>query len=173
MTGPTHGRELVRYTVSGAGPIRPAPPAAKLGRMIETMVLVPSTALGFLLSPVGFTMLYAWSFLTLSSVELTTRLIMRYSLRQTALGALAVTVSTVVVGLAFLAWTDLALGAGGASWGQVLSRRLTWLPLAMAVLAVANLVVARRVLRMNPRRSAITAVAMGVLSAPWPVLVLP
>jgi uncharacterized protein (DUF2062 family) len=43
----------------------------------------------------------------------------------------------------------------------------------MAVLAVANLVVARRVLRMNPRRSAITAVAMGVLSAPWPVLVLP
>ena len=73
--------------------------------------MIPSDAIGFFLSPVGLLLTYLWTFASLTAVQLTARLIMRFDARETALAALWSTMATAVVGLAFVYLTAPAVSA--------------------------------------------------------------
>jgi hypothetical protein len=112
-----------------------------------------------LLSPLGIGLAFVWSFAVLASVQLTVRLIMAFSVPRTTLAALVLTVVTVPLSVVYL----LAFG-----------RSLTAMPLAMLVTAVAGYQITRRVLRFRRQRSTVVAaIGIGLLSAPWGVLVIP
>lgn len=138
--------------------------------------------LAFYLSPLGAAALYLWVFLSLSAVQLTVRLIRRYDLRETALAALALAAAAWVAAIAYLWWVDRVVDpaalarlaaiadeqrARAARQGYLLLQHLLWLPAPAAVLAAINYLVARRALRMRQRAAVFTALAMGVLTAPW------
>ena len=112
-----------------------------------------------LLSPLGLGLALLWSFAVLASVQLTVRLIMAFSVRRTALGALALTAVTVPVSVAYL---------------LLFGRSPTPMPLAMLVTGIAGYVIADRVLGFRRQRSTIVAaIGIGLLSAPWAVLLIP
>src|SRR4051794_30202743 len=112
-----------------------------------------------LLSPLGIGLALLWSFAVLASVQLTVRLIMAFSVRRTAIAAVALTVITVPISAVYL---------------LVFGRSLTAMPLAMLVTAIAGYVIADRVLGFRRQRSTIVAaIGIGLLSAPWGVLLLP
>ena len=112
-----------------------------------------------LLSPLGIGLALVWSFAVLASVQLTVRLIMAFSVKRTAIAALVLTAITVPLSVAYL-------------W--LFGRSLTAMPIAIVLTAVAGYVVAERVLRFKRQRSTIAAaIGIGVLSAPWGVLLIP
>jgi hypothetical protein len=111
-----------------------------------------------LLSPLGIGIALTWSFAVLASVQLTVRLIMAFSVRRTAVAAVVLTVITVPISVVYL---------------LVFGRSLTAMPIAMVVTAVAGYVIADRVLGFRRQRSTIVAaIGIGLLSAPWGVLLI-
>jgi hypothetical protein len=111
-----------------------------------------------LLSPTGIGLALVWSFAVLASVQLTVRLIMAFSVQRTAIAALILTAVTVPLSVAYL---------------LLFGRSLTPMPLAMVVTAVAGYVIADRVLGFRRQRSTIVAaIGIGLLSAPWGVLLI-
>jgi hypothetical protein len=111
-----------------------------------------------LLSPLGLGLAFLWSFAVLASVQLTVRLVMAFSVRRTALGALVLTAITVPLSVAYQA---------------LFGRSLAALPLAMLLTAAAGYLVAARVLGFRRRRSTIAAaIGIGLLSAPWGVFLV-
>lgn len=111
-----------------------------------------------LISPLGVGLAYAWSFAVLASVQLTVRLIMAFSVRKTALAALALTVVTVPLSVAYL---------------LLFGRSLSAMPAAMVVTAIAGYVIADRVLGFRRQRSTVAAaIGIGLLGAPWGVLLV-
>jgi hypothetical protein len=151
-------------------------------------VTVPNEAGAFLVSPLGLALTYVWTFLSLTAVQLTVRLIMRFDLRETAVAALWLALASVLVGLAYLHLTagsadpavverlrlqGEAAGIGEqASYLYVIQQRLIWLPLALVPLVVAAGAVAHFVLKMRRRSAIVCALAMALLIAPWPALVM-
>jgi hypothetical protein len=112
-----------------------------------------------LLSPLGIGLAFVWSFAVLASVQLTVRLIMAFSVTRTTLAALILTAVSVPLSVAYL---------------LVFGRSLTAMPLAMLLTAVAGYLIADRVLGFRRQRSTIAAaVGIGLLSAPWGVLLIP
>ena len=150
--------------------------------------MIPSDAVGFFLSPVGLLLTYVWTFASLTAVQLTVRLIMRFDPRETALAALWLTIATIVVGLALIYVTAPAvspaalerLRAQGAAAGvgdqlaqlYVVQQRLVWTPLALVPLGAASWWVVRRVLQVPQRSALLAAAALALLLLPWPALVL-
>jgi len=112
-----------------------------------------------LLSPLGLGLAYVWSFAVLASVQLTVRLIMAFSVRGTAIAAMVLTAVTVPLSVAYY---------------LLFGRSLTAMPAAIVVTAIAGYVVADRVLGFRRQRSTIVAaIGIGLLSAPWAVLLIP
>ena len=93
--------------------------------------------------PVGLAALLGWCFLVLSAAQLTIRLIMAFSVRQTLLAALLL--GCLALGVA--AVSDLLLGPQPS-----LSARLSWAPLGMALMACAGFGIARWVLKLRRLR---------------------
>ena len=117
------------------------------------MRALPTLAL--FLQPVWLAVLLAWSFVVLAAAQLTIRLIMRFSIRETLLGAVALTLFALLVAAAY----DLALGADPNP-----ATRLNLAPLPMLLMALAGFAVARWVLRIKRLRGQIIAALMvGVL----------
>ena len=105
------------------------------------------------LSPVGLALAYAWCFAVLASIQLTVRLIMAFSIRRTALGALALTAVVVPLTAFYAAFFRHSLDA---------------LPVAMVATGAAGYLIAARVLRLRRRRGRVAAaVGIGLLCAPW------
>jgi hypothetical protein len=150
--------------------------------------MIPTDAVGFFLSPAGLLLTYLWTFASLTAVQLTARLIMRFDTRETALAALWLTMATAVVGLAFVYLTAPAVNAAdlerlrqqGEAVGvgdqlaqlYVVQQRLVWAPLALLPIGVVCWWVVRRVLHIRQRAALIAAVALALLILPWPALVL-
>jgi hypothetical protein len=112
-----------------------------------------------LLSPLGIGLALLWSFAVLASVQLTVRLIMAFSVTRTALAAVVLTAITVPLSAAYL---------------LIFGRSLAAMPVAMLLTAIAGYVIADRVLGFRRQRSTIVAaVGIGLLSAPWGVLLIP
>lgn len=104
---------------------------------------------------VVFGLLLAWSFMVLSAVQLTIRLIMAYSLRNTLLAALLLS----LVALPIAAVYDLLSGPR-----PTLSARLDWAPVPMVLMGLAGFSVARWVLRFQRLRGQLVAgVMVGLL----------
>jgi hypothetical protein len=147
---------------------------------------MPTDAVSFFLSPQGVLLTYGWTYASLAAVQLTVRLIMRFDLKETALAALWLTVASIAVGLAFVLLTQggidpetverlrrqgEAAGMGEqAAYLYVVQQRLVWFPLAVLLLGLASWWVSRRALGMRQRSAVISAVALGILVAPWPAL---
>jgi hypothetical protein len=149
---------------------------------------LPSDAMSFLLSPLGVAATYVWTFVSLAAVQLTVRLIMRFDLRETAVAALWLALAALVISLLYVQLSagsidplvverlrarGEAAGIGDqASYLYVVQQRLIWLPVAILPLVLVSGLVARYVLQMRRRSVVVCALAMGVLVAPWPALVL-
>src|SRR5215207_3494944 len=102
-------------------------------------------------------MLLLWSFIVLSAVQLTVRLIRAYSIPRTALGALVLTLLTLAVSVVY----DFALGSQPS-----LSSRVELVPLAMLLMGLAGFVVLRWVLRFRRLRGQIAGAFMVALLDP-------
>jgi len=112
-----------------------------------------------LLSPLGIGLALLWSFAVLASVQLTVRLIMAFSVTRTVLAAVVLTAITVPLSSAYL---------------LLFGRSLTAMPVAMLLTGIGGYVIAVRVLRFRRQRSTIVAaIGIGLLSAPWSVLLIP
>lgn len=137
-------------------------------------------ALAFYLSPWGLALSLVWDFAAVSAVQLTVRLIHAYSVRQTALAAVIMTVATPVATAVYVAASgltyDIALAAHlseVARHAYGLQNRLLWLPLPMAFMGLLGFVVATRVLHFKRLRGAlVAALGLGVLTIPWAALVI-
>ena len=143
-------------------------------------------AVSFYLSPLGLAIIYIWTFASLTAVQLTVRLILRFEMRETALAAVLLSLATLVIGLVYLQLSAPSIDAGtverlrqqGQATGlgehgiylYVVQQRLRWLPVTLVPLLAINWTVARWVLRMRPRSSVVCALAMSLLIAPWPAL---
>jgi hypothetical protein len=111
-----------------------------------------------LLSPLGLGLALLWSFAVLASVQLTVRLIMAFSVKRTAIAAVVLTAVTVPLSVAYL---------------LLFGRALRAMPLAILLTALAGYVIADRVLGFRRQRSTIiAAIGIGLLSAPWGVLLI-
>jgi hypothetical protein len=132
----------------------------------------------FLLSPLVLAALLIWNFAVLSAVQLTVRLIGAYSVRDTAVAAVLLTLVVVPIGalLVVLATStaDAGVAAGlrarGLAYYQAYAfqQRLMWFPLGIALTAIAGFVIIRARLRFKRTRSAVVAACgIGLLSAPW------
>ncbi len=104
--------------------------------------------LGTFLQPTWIAILLAWSFIVLSAVQLTVRLIRAYSIPSTALAAVVLTLLTLMVSVPF----DLALGAD-PGLGRLIERA----PLAMVLMGLAGYGVARWVLKFRRVRGQVVA----------------
>ena len=105
--------------------------------------------------PVAFGLLLLWSFMVLSAVQLTIRLIMAYSLRATLLAALLLS----LVALPVAAVYDLLTGPR-----PLLSVRLEWALVPMVLMGLAGFGVARWLLRFSRLRGQLVAgVMVGLL----------
>ena len=111
------------------------------------------------LTPLGILVLLTWSFAVLSAAQLTIRLIMVFSLRQTLRGAIALTAAALLAAATF----DIVTGPE-SSYGA----RLEWVWLPIAMMAVAGFATARWVLGFRrPQGQLVCALMVGVL-APHP-----
>jgi putative effector of murein hydrolase len=113
--------------------------------------------LGTFLQPTWIVILLAWSFIVLSAVQLTVRLIRAYSIPSTALAAVVLTLLTLMVSVPF----DLALGADPG-----LGRLIELAPLAMVLMGLAGYGVARWVLKFRRVRGQVVAGCMVGLLDP-------
>ena len=104
-----------------------------------------------LLEPGWLAVLLVWSFVVLSAAQLTIRLILAFSVRQTAVGALVLAALALPVAAAY----DLAL-TGDVS----LATRLTRAPIPMLLMALAGFATARWVLRIKRLRGQLIAALM-------------
>ena len=111
---------------------------------------------GFL-QPVGLAALLIWNFTVLAAIQLTVRLIMAFSVKETVLGALALTAICFPVALAF----DAATGPD-PSFGA----RLGWVWLPMVLMALGGYATARWVLRFKRVRGQVIAGLMAAVLAP-------
>ena len=112
-----------------------------------------------LLQPSWLVVLFVWNFMVLAAAQLTIRLIMAFSVRQTLVGAVALT------GLALLvaAIYDVVVG-GLLGTAATFASRLAWAPLPMLLMALAGFAIARWVLKIKRLRGQIVAgVMVGVL----------
>ena len=107
--------------------------------------------LSTLLQPGWLAFLLVWCFVVLSAVQLTIRLIMAYSVRQTALGAVVLAILALPIAAAY----DLSLGPDPS-----LSTRLTHAPIPMLLMAGAGFLTARRVLHLKRLRGQLVAALM-------------
>ena len=107
--------------------------------------------LSTLLEPGWLAFLLAWCFVVLSAVQLTIRLIMAYSVRQTAAGAVVLAVLALPIAAAY----DLSLGPDLS-----LSSRLSRAPLPMLLMGCAGFATARWVLRIKRLRGQLVAALM-------------
>jgi hypothetical protein len=112
------------------------------------------------LRPEGFVGLLSWNFLVLSAAQLTIRLIMAYSLRNTLRGALVLTLLSFPIAAVYDLLTLLT--DPQASF----TTRLHWAFLPMTLMAVAGFATARWVLRFKRTRGQVVAAAMIGLLAP-------
>ena len=109
-----------------------------------------------LLSPLGLLVWFGWNALVLASIQLTVRLILAFSLRQTLLGAAAQTLGSIPIVLLF-AWP--------------LDGRLSAYPLPMLLTGLLGYLVARLVLKIRRQRGRlVSAVGTAILAGPWPAL---
>lgn len=113
--------------------------------------------LSVLAQPGWLAVLLAWNFVVLAAAQLTIRLIMAFSVRTTLVGAIVLTVLSLVVGLVY----ETVVGPQPS-----LTTRLTTLPLAMLLEGIAGFVVARWVLRIRRVRGQLVAAVMVGLLAP-------
>jgi hypothetical protein len=104
-----------------------------------------------LLEPGWLVVLLIWCFAVLSAAQLTIRLIMAYSVRQTVLGALVLSALALPIAAAY----DLAIGPDPS-----LSARLTRAPIPMLLMALAGFATARWVLRIKRLRGQVVAAVM-------------
>jgi hypothetical protein len=109
------------------------------------------------LQPVWLAVLLAWSFIVLSAVQLTVRLIRAYSVPQTGLAALVLTLLTLAVSVVY----DLILGPD-PSLGRMLET--VWLP--MVLMGIAGFAVLRWVLRFRRLRGQVAGAVMVALLDP-------
>ena len=107
--------------------------------------------LATLLEPGWLVVLLVWCFVVLSAAQLTIRLIMAYSVRQTAAGALVLALLALPVAAVY----DLMLGADAS-----LATRFTRAPIPMALMAMAGFATARWVLRIKRLRGQLVAALM-------------
>lgn len=111
-----------------------------------------------LLTPLAIAIAFIWNVAVLSSVQLTVRLIMAFSVWPTLIAAAALTLFTVPLSVVY----DMIFG-----------KNLAALPLAMVLTAMAGYVVSTWVLGFRRRRSAlVAAIGVGMLSAPWGVFLV-
>jgi putative effector of murein hydrolase len=106
-------------------------------------------------SPLGVLLWFAWNFAVLASIQLTVRLIRAFSVRTTAVGALAFTLGSLPI-----AWL----------YATALRGVLAWYPLAMLLSGLLGFAVAHYLLHLRRLRGRFAA-ALGtaVLSGPWPL----
>ena len=110
-----------------------------------------------LAQPGWLAVLLAWNFAVLAAAQLTIRLIMAFSVRTTLVGAIVLTVFSVLVGIVY----ELVVGPQAS-----LTMRLTTLPLAMLLEGIGGFIVARWVLRIRRLRGQLVAAFMVGLLAP-------
>src|SRR5919204_5459972 len=103
------------------------------------------------LRPEGFVGLLSWNFLVLSAAQLTIRLIMAYSLRNTLRGALVLTLLSFPIAAVYDLLTQLM--DPQASF----TTRLHWAFVPMTLMALAGIATARWVLRVNRPRGRVVA----------------
>ena len=109
----------------------------------------------FLFEPAWLAILLVWNFAVLSAAQLTIRLIMAYSVRQTLLAA--VVLSLLALPVAFI--YDLLLGTT-----PTLSTWLNYAPVPMLLMALGGFAIARWLLRLRRLRGQVIAGLMvGVL----------
>lgn len=118
---------------------------------------LPAVTLSAFLRPEGLLALVVWTFLVLSAVQLTVRLIMAFSVRTTLRGTL------LLAGLAYPVAAAYDLLAGPApSFGT----RLGWAWVPMLLMALAGYATARWALRFKRTRGRVVAAVMIGLLAP-------
>jgi hypothetical protein len=106
-------------------------------------------------SPLGLLLWLGWNVLVLTSIQLTVRLILAFSVRTTLVGALAFTLGSLPI-----AWLYLHL----------FGRAFAWYPLAMLLTALLGYAVARWALRIRRQRGRLVAACgTALLSSPWPL----
>jgi hypothetical protein len=104
-----------------------------------------------LLEPGWLVVLLVWSFVVLSAAQLTIRLIMAYSVRQTAVGAVVLAILALPVAAVY----DLSLGVDPS-----LATRFSRAPIPMVLMAAAGFATARWVLRIKRLRGQVVAAVM-------------
>ena len=110
---------------------------------------------GVFLQPWALAALYVWCFGVLSAAQLTIRLIMAFSMRQTAIAALALTLAA----LAVAAFYDASFDSP-----RSLSTRLELAAVTMVLMALAGFAIARWLLRIKRLRGQlITGMMVGLL----------
>lgn len=107
--------------------------------------------LATLLEPGWLVVLLVWSFVVLSAAQLTIRLIMAYSVRQTAAGAVVLAILALPVAAVY----DLSLGADPS-----VAMRFARAPIPMALMAMAGFATARWVLHIKRLRGQVVAALM-------------
>jgi hypothetical protein len=111
--------------------------------------------LATLLEPGWLVFLLVWCFVVLSAAQLTIRLIMAYSIRQTVAGALVLAILALPIAVVY----DLVVGPDPS-----LSTRLTRAPLPMLLMGLAGFATARWVLHIKRLRGQLVAALMvGIL----------
>ena len=113
--------------------------------------------LATLVQPGWLAVLLAWSFVVLSAVQLTVRLIMAYSVRQTLLASVVLAVAALPIAAAY----DLAVGPQAS-----LATRLARAPVPMLLMGLAGFAVSRWLLRIRRLRGQLVAAAMVGLLDP-------
>lgn len=107
------------------------------------------------LQPVWLIVLLGWNFAVLAAAQLTIRLIMAFSVRTTFVGAVVLTIGSLVVALIY----DWLVGTQAS-----LALRLDFAPVAMVLEGLVGFAVARWVLRFRRLRGqVITGLMVGVL----------
>lgn len=109
------------------------------------------------LTPVGLTALLLWNLGVLAAAQLTIRLIMRFSVRETLLGALVLTAAALPVAAVY----DALTGPDPS-----FSTRLNAILLPMGLMAVVGFATSRWVLRFKRLRGQVIAAGMVGLLAP-------
>jgi hypothetical protein len=110
-----------------------------------------------MLQPWALAALVVWSFGVLSAAQLTIRLIMAYSLRQTGLAAVVLSAAALAIGAGY----DATFGADVS-----LAIRIQLAPVTMASMAVVGFAIARWLLRIRRVRGQVIAGLMVGLLDP-------
>lgn len=113
--------------------------------------------LAALLTPVGLLALLVWEFVVVAAAQLTIRLIMAFSVRTTALGALALAVAALPIAAVY----DALIGPTPSY-----AARLNWILVPMLLMALAGYATGRWILKLRRQRGRVVAALMIGLLAP-------